>query len=144
MELLKLKTLDGEVVFDDAVQEEHNMLLRLTYGKRNSISCYVSMNSGANFKALVLSHLGLKRPEDCQVTQPVDWIHGSFNICQGFATRHGAKDMMATLSVGYRYQNSNDESSQMTAFDVIERGFRKTQTVAFFTGIALHISILTS
>ena len=29
---------------------------------------------------------------------------------------------MATLSVGYRYQNSNDGSSQVTAFDVMEKG----------------------
>ena len=34
MELPKLKTLDDEVVFDDAVQEEHNMLLRLTYWQK--------------------------------------------------------------------------------------------------------------
>lgn len=34
MELPKLKTLDAEVVFDDAVQEEHNMLLRLTYWQK--------------------------------------------------------------------------------------------------------------
>ena len=31
MRLPKLKTLDDEVVVDDAVQEEHNMVLRLTY-----------------------------------------------------------------------------------------------------------------
>lgn len=75
MELPKLKTLDDEVVFNDAVQEEHNVLLRLTYWQKKYdflFCCYVSMNSGAKFKALVSFHLGLKRPEDCQVTQPVD------------------------------------------------------------------------
>ena len=56
MELPKLKSLDDEVVFDDAVQEEHNVLLRLTYRQKkyDFLLCrYVSMNSGAEFKALV-------------------------------------------------------------------------------------------
>ena len=34
MELPKLKTLDDKVVFNDAVQEEHNVLLRLTYWQK--------------------------------------------------------------------------------------------------------------
>lgn len=93
MELPKLKTLDNEVVFDDAVQGEHNMLLRLTYWQKKFNSCYVPMDSGAKSKALVSSHLRLKRPEDCQgnatwelVSRKVQYLPGIYNVtwCRGY------------------------------------------------------------
>jgi len=81
MEPPKLKTLDGDVVFDEAVQEEHNMLHRLTYWQKKFDFLMYLHQQRDKIEALVSAHLGLKSPKDCQLTQPVDWIHGGFNIC---------------------------------------------------------------
>ena len=81
MEFRKLQTLNGEIAFDEAIQEEHNTLQRLTYRqKRHDFSLYLHQHR-TKIEALVSSHLGLKRSGDCQLTQPEDWIYGSFNVC---------------------------------------------------------------
>ncbi|KAL9607271.1 MAG: hypothetical protein Q9167_007802 [Letrouitia subvulpina] len=81
MEPSKLNTLDGEVTFDEAVQEEHNMLQRLTYWQRELDFLSYLHQQRDKIEALVSTHLGMQGSEDCQLTQPVDWIHGSFNVC---------------------------------------------------------------
>jgi len=67
MEFPKLQTLNGEIAFDEAIQEEHNTLQRLTYPqKRHDFSSYLDQHR-TKIEALVSSHLGLKRPGDCQL-----------------------------------------------------------------------------
>lgn len=80
MALTTLPTLDGEIDFDEAIQEEQNTLHRLTYWqKRSDFTLYLDQHR-INIEALVSSHLGLKRGK-CQLTQPENWIYGSFNAC---------------------------------------------------------------
>ena len=124
MELPKLKTLDSEVVFDEAVQEEHNMLQRLTYWQKKFDFLSYLHQQRAKIEALVSSHLGLKRPEDCQLTQPVDWIHGSFNIClpvnvSGWS-KHPGKRVIVRFPLPYKtgeleYPGNADEKLRCEA-----------------------------
>ncbi len=102
----KLKTSEGEIVFDEAVQEEHNMLQRLTYWpKKFDFLLYLHQNR-SEIEAIVSCHLGLKRPEDCQLTQPKDWIHGSFNICLPVNvsnwSKHSGKRVIVRFPLPYK------------------------------------------
>lgn len=82
MELPTLKTSNcGDITFEGAVEEETNMVQRLTFfQKRIDFHVYLHENR-ANIEALVSFHLGLKSAEHCRLTQPADWVHGSFNLC---------------------------------------------------------------
>jgi len=57
------------------------MLPRLTFRRKSHDFETHLCRQRSEIERLVSFHLGLKRPEDCQLTQPVDWIQGSFNIC---------------------------------------------------------------
>ena len=57
------------------------MLQRLTYWQKKLDFLSYLHQQRDKIETLVSTHLGLKDSEDCQLTQPVDWIHGSFNIC---------------------------------------------------------------
>ena len=77
-----LKTLHGEITFTDAVQEEHtNMLQCLNYRQEMfNFLTYLQQHKG-DIEAAVSNHMGLKKPQQCQLTAPSEWMHGSFNIC---------------------------------------------------------------
>lgn len=80
MDLPTMRTLSGEVVLEDALHEERNMLLRLSFWRKaHDFETYL-YHQRSEIERLISFHLGL-RPENCQLTRPVDWIHGTFNIC---------------------------------------------------------------
>lgn len=76
-----LRTLKGEITLDAAIQEERDMLRRLSYwNKRIYFLCYLDDHS-AEIEAIVSYHLGLSEIESCYIAPLDDWIHGSFNMC---------------------------------------------------------------
>jgi len=76
-----LRTLDGEITLDAALEEEQDMLRRLTYSdKRINFLVYL-LDHSAEIEAVVSYHLGLSETGSCHLAPLDDWIHGSFNIC---------------------------------------------------------------
>ncbi|KAI4127535.1 MAG: hypothetical protein LQ341_006780 [Variospora aurantia] len=60
-----LRTLDGEITLDAALEEEQDMLRRLTYwDKRIEFLAYL-LDYSAEIEAIVSYHLGLKEKEGC-------------------------------------------------------------------------------
>ena len=81
MDSLRLETLNGEISFSEAVQDERNMLLQISYpSKRLEFLVYLLENRG-NIEALAADHLGLKDVTRCRLVHAADWISGSFNYC---------------------------------------------------------------
>ncbi|KAL9017102.1 MAG: hypothetical protein Q9185_005562 [Variospora sp. 1 TL-2023] len=76
-----LRTLDGEITLDAALEEEQDMLRRLTYwDKRIEFLAYL-LDHSTEIEAIVTYHLGLKEMGSCYLAPLDDWIHGSFNMC---------------------------------------------------------------
>ena len=76
-----LRTLDGEITLDAALEEEQDMLRRLTYfDKRINFLVYL-LDHSAEIEAVVSYHLGLSESGSCNLAPLDDWIHGSFNMC---------------------------------------------------------------
>lgn len=66
-----LRTLDGEITLDAALEEEQNMLRRLTYwDRRVDFGTYLLAHS-ADIDAIVLYHLGLRELGCCYLA-PAD------------------------------------------------------------------------
>jgi len=77
----RLATLSGEITLDEALQEERNMLHRLTYWQKKFDFLLYLYEQKEEIESVVSSHLCLKRTLECRLTDPVDWIHGNFNLC---------------------------------------------------------------
>ncbi|MCJ1385572.1 hypothetical protein MMC17_008695 [Xylographa soralifera] len=76
-----LKTIDGEITLDAALEEEQNMLRRLTYlDKRKNFLVYL-LDHSTEIEAVVSYHLGLSKAESCCLAPLNEWVHGSFNMC---------------------------------------------------------------
>lgn len=76
-----LRTLDGEITLDAALEEEQDMSRRLTYwDKRVNFLVYL-LDHSAEIEAIVSYHLDLSEKGSCHLAPLDDWIHGSFNIC---------------------------------------------------------------
>ena len=76
-----LRTLHGEITFTNAVKEEHDMLQHLNYWQEMlNFLTYLQQHTG-EIEAAVSHHMGLDGPGQCRLTTPVEWMHGSFNIC---------------------------------------------------------------
>lgn len=84
-----LRTLEGEISLAAALEEEQDMLLRLTYcDKRIDFLIYLLSHS-TEIEAVVSYHLGLSRSGSCKLAPLDDWIHGSFNICLPVYVKNG-------------------------------------------------------
>ena len=76
-----LRTLDGEITLEAALEEEQDMVRRLTYwDKRINFLVYL-LDHSAEIEAVVSYHLGLSETGSCYLAPLNDWIHGSFNMC---------------------------------------------------------------
>ncbi|KAL9126776.1 MAG: hypothetical protein Q9217_004224 [Psora testacea] len=76
-----LRNLDDEITLDTAIEEEDDMLLRLTYWqKRFDFLVYLLCHSD-EIEAIVSYHLSLNGTGSCHLAPIEQWIHGSFNMC---------------------------------------------------------------
>ncbi|KAL9607871.1 MAG: hypothetical protein Q9167_007260 [Letrouitia subvulpina] len=76
-----LRTLRGEITLNAALEEEQDMLRRLSYwDKRIGFFVYL-LDHTAEIEAVVSYHLCLSEKRSCRLAPLNDWVHGSFNIC---------------------------------------------------------------
>ena len=99
-----LKTLDGDVTLDEALDSESNMLQRLTWLEKRRELLDLLLDNRSKIEASVSAHLGLERDESCSVDSIQYWIHGSFNLCLPVSvhTRCGEKRLMIRFPLPYR------------------------------------------
>ncbi|RHZ69166.1 hypothetical protein CDV55_106186 [Aspergillus turcosus] len=75
-----LPLLTGSITLSDALDEEDNVLERLSYPEKRLDFCKYLFTHTNTIKAIVSHHLRI--PEDsCRVPWVDEWLHGSFNIC---------------------------------------------------------------
>ena len=119
----QLRTPNSGINFDDAVQEEHNMLVELSYpDKQRRFWRYLRQNK-AEIERLISSHLSL-RTSDCQLTSPREWKQGSFNVCLPALisnwNQHIAKKVIIRFPLPYKlgeagYPGNTDEKLRCKA-----------------------------
>lgn len=86
-----LRTLDDEITLDAALEEEHDMLRRLTYWEKRFDFLVYLLDRSAEIEAVVSYHLGLSGTGSCYLAPLDDWVHGSFNICLPVYIRNRSK-----------------------------------------------------
>ena len=74
------RLLRGEVTYDEALDNDNNILHQLGY-RDEKIKLYLHLNRNRKqIKASVAHHLGIAANR-CRIADIEDWIHGSFNLC---------------------------------------------------------------
>ncbi|KAL9028672.1 MAG: hypothetical protein Q9196_002998 [Gyalolechia fulgens] len=76
-----IRTLRGEITLDEALEEEQDMLRRLTYWDKRIYFLDYLLDHSVDIEAVVSYHLDLKGKGSCYLAPLDDWIHGSFNMC---------------------------------------------------------------
>nr|POF25879.1 hypothetical protein CFP56_77645 [Quercus suber] len=80
-----------ETTLADALEEEENMLVRLAY-PRQRFDFFVWVQTHRDELATLVGHnLGMRPGEACELSQPREWKHGSFNLCIPIYTHHWEK-----------------------------------------------------
>ena len=70
-----------DITFEDALEEEQNMLVRLTFLRKFATFREYLENHRNQIEATVSHHLNLSRNDACSLSHMREWIHGSFNMC---------------------------------------------------------------
>lgn len=70
-----------EITLEEALEEEQNMLVRLTFLQKFAAFREYLENHRTQIEAVVSQHLNLSRKDTCSLGHMREWIHGSFNIC---------------------------------------------------------------
>ncbi|KAI1920044.1 hypothetical protein LOZ64_002016 [Ophidiomyces ophidiicola] len=76
-----LPLLNGKTTFVDALEEEENMLVRLSYPKQRFDFFVLIVHHEKDFQDVIANHLGLTGDETCRLGEVSEWRHGSFNVC---------------------------------------------------------------
>lgn len=77
-----LPLLYGKMTLGEALDEEDNVLLPLSYSsQRQYFFFFWIYEHREDFKALVSLHLSLAKSETCRFGEFKEWKHGSFNVC---------------------------------------------------------------
>ena len=105
------KLLGGEITFDEAVEEEHNMLQPLTYWRKQFDFIVYLLKHKAEIESVASYHLHLNKTARCRLTPPEEWIHGTFNICLPIRidnwTKHPGKRVIIRFCLPYKTGESN-------------------------------------
>lgn len=72
-----LPLLRGSIDLQTALEEDGNILQQLTYPNKR-VEFFVHHQHRRNIEALVVHHLGLSRPADCQFSEVREWRLQSF------------------------------------------------------------------
>ncbi|RDW74445.1 uncharacterized protein DSM5745_07107 [Aspergillus mulundensis] len=73
--------LKGPITYSVAKEREDNILHQLQYHDARA-SFFSHLNANTDWiRRVVTHHLRLGSPERCHVSDSVEWIHGSFNVC---------------------------------------------------------------
>ena len=70
-----------DITLDEALEEEQNMLVRLTFLTKFATFREYLENHRSQIEAAVSYHLNLGRNDICSLGHMREWIHGSYNMC---------------------------------------------------------------
>lgn len=106
----KLPLLHGKTTLADALEEEENMLIRLSYPSlRFDFYAWVYKRRD-DFKVIISHHLSLDDGETCRLAEPKEWRHGSFNLCIPVYTdnwrKHPGKRVLLRIPLPYKVGES--------------------------------------
>lgn len=78
---IALKTLYGEITYEEAADQETNVLPVLTYWqKMDNFGSYL-LEHKKEIEDIISRYLCLKGTEKCCLSPPPEWNFGSFNLC---------------------------------------------------------------
>jgi len=101
---MSLPLLTGRITLSEALDEEDNVLEKLSYPEKRLDFCSYLHTHTDEIKAIVSHHLGV--PKDaCQVPWVDEWLHGSFNICIPIYI-NAAKRVMIRFPLPYKIGES--------------------------------------
>ena len=69
------------MTLEEALEEEQNMLVRLTFLQKFATFREYPENHRTQIEAAVSYHLNLSRNDTCSLGHMREWIHESFNMC---------------------------------------------------------------
>ena len=73
--------LKNSISYSAAKEREDNVLHQLQYYDAQA-SFFSHLNNNLDWiRTVITHHLHLGSPDRCHVADPVEWIHGSFNVC---------------------------------------------------------------
>ncbi|KAJ5566787.1 hypothetical protein N7535_006093 [Penicillium sp. DV-2018c] len=78
---LSLPLLRGRITLEDALEQEEDMLLEVSYPDSRLEFFVFLVTHRDDIAALVSDHLGLDRSNQCRVGEVEKWLYGSFNVC---------------------------------------------------------------
>ncbi len=79
--LKPLELLRREITYDDAIEEEENILQESTYPQQRLDLYVYFIRHKIELRAIVSRHLGLTGSDTCRVADVQEWLQGSFNFC---------------------------------------------------------------
>lgn len=103
---LYCQTLDNDITLEQALEEEDNMLRRLTFmDKRIDLLTYL-LDHQYEIQSLMAYHLKGKKVEDCRLAPIGEWEHGSHNICLPVSIKgrqgHGGERVIVRFPLSYK------------------------------------------
>lgn len=99
-----LPLLAGGITLSEALDEEDDILKKLTYPEKRLDFCGYLHAHAKDMEAVVSHHLHVSR-EACRTPWVNEWIHGSFNICIPIYV-HGEKRVIIRFPLPYKIGES--------------------------------------
>lgn len=111
-EPLTLPLLRGRTSLAEALEEEENMVIRLSYpNKRFDFFLWV-LQHREDYQAIISYHLSLAADEPCRLSEVGEWKHGSFNVCIPIyidnlkRSKHTSKKVLLRIPLPYKVGES--------------------------------------
>ncbi|KAJ5106263.1 hypothetical protein N7456_002938 [Penicillium angulare] len=99
-----LRLLRGDLTYSAAKRRETNILHELTYCEQERKFLLYLYRNRHTIRSTVAQHLG-STAKNCHVTDPVDWLCGTFNVCIRVDVRHDTqpeKQVLIRFPLPYR------------------------------------------
>ncbi|KAJ5662322.1 uncharacterized protein N7477_009938 [Penicillium maclennaniae] len=121
--LVPRRLLREEITYSVAKEKDYNVLHEWSYWDRRSQFFRHIQSHHLLLQNIVAHHLGVSS-DVCRVTEPREWIHGSFNVCISIdmdaTARHCGRKVMLRLPLPYKlgedkYPGSVDEKIRCEA-----------------------------
>ncbi|KAL2256487.1 hypothetical protein VTK26DRAFT_1598 [Humicola hyalothermophila] len=101
---VSLPLLTGKITLSEALDEEDNILEKLSYPEKRLDFCAYLYTHANDIKAIVAHHVAVTR-ESCKIPWVDEWLHGSFNICIPVYI-NGVKRVMIRFPLPYKIGES--------------------------------------
>jgi hypothetical protein len=96
----------GLITYSEAQRKETNILQELTYAPlAASFKAHIESKSRA-IKAIVAHHLFLNRSCHIEISNPSEWLNGSFNLCVPVSVRARNNSLRFVMRFPLRYKTA--------------------------------------